>query len=66
MISVTTFRRVSACVGGDSRYVSGMFELTRREQWLVAGFVFVFLLGLGVGHWREKIPPPPAVAPVGR
>lgn len=33
-----------------------MFELTRREQLLVAGFVFILLLGLGVQHWRQTRP----------
>lgn len=33
-----------------------MFELTRREQLLVAGFVFILLLGLGVQHWRGTRP----------
>ncbi len=43
-----------------------MFELTRREQTLVVGFVFIFVLGLGVRHWRELRPDnaaPAAVAP---
>ena len=35
-----------------------MFELTRREQALVVGVVLVFLLGLGVMHWRNDSPPP--------
>jgi len=30
-----------------------MFELTRREQALVAGLVVVFLLGLGTMQWRN-------------
>ena len=38
--------------------VSRMFELTRNEQALVAGFLLIFLLGLGVGHWRESAPLP--------
>ena len=33
-----------------------MFELTRREQLLVAGFVFILLLGLGAQHWRQTRP----------
>ncbi len=33
-----------------------MFELTRSEQALVAGFVFIFLLGFGVKQWRESAP----------
>lgn len=33
-----------------------MFELTRREQSLIAGFLFVLVLGLGVKHWRETHP----------
>jgi hypothetical protein len=33
-----------------------MFELTRREQMLVAGFVFILVLGLGVQHWRQTRP----------
>ena len=43
-----------------------MFELTRREQTLVVGFVFILVLGLGVRHWRETRPDnaaPAAVAP---
>jgi hypothetical protein len=36
--------------------MSLMFELTRREQLLVAGFVFILLLGLGVQHWRQTRP----------
>jgi hypothetical protein len=46
--------------------VSLMFELTRREQTLVVGFVFILVLGLGVRHWRETRPDnaaPAAVAP---
>lgn len=35
---------------------SSMFELTRREQSLIAGFLFVLVLGLGVKHWRETHP----------
>lgn len=30
-----------------------MFELTRREQLLVACVLGILLLGLGVRHWRE-------------
>jgi len=33
-----------------------MFELTRREQTLVVGIVFILVLGLGVWHWRESRP----------
>lgn len=33
-----------------------MFELTRREQTLVMGIVFILVLGLGVRHWRESRP----------
>ncbi|MEI8292685.1 MAG: hypothetical protein WCG66_01720 [bacterium] len=33
-----------------------MFELTRREQTLVVGFVFILVLGLAVRHWRESHP----------
>jgi len=33
-----------------------MFELTRREQTLVVGFVFILVLGIGVRHWRESRP----------
>ena len=36
--------------------VALMFELTRREQTLVVGFVFILVLGLGVRHWRESHP----------
>ena len=31
-----------------------MFELTRREQVIVAGFVLIFMLGLGTMHWRNS------------
>jgi len=31
-----------------------MFGLTRNEQALVAGFLFIFLLGFGVRQWRES------------
>ena len=34
--------------------VAVMFELTRREQTLVVGFVFILVLGLVVRHWRES------------
>jgi hypothetical protein len=37
-----------------------MFELTRREQTLVAGIVFILVLGLGVRHWRNPYPARPA------
>lgn len=30
-----------------------MFDLTRREQAVVAGFLFLLILGSGVKHWRE-------------
>jgi hypothetical protein len=30
-----------------------MFELTRREQALLAGIMAAFLVGLGVKHWRD-------------
>jgi len=30
-----------------------MFELTRREKALIAGFVCIFLLGFGVKQWRD-------------
>jgi hypothetical protein len=30
-----------------------MFDLTRREQAVVAGFLVLLVLGLGVKHWRE-------------
>lgn len=36
--------------------IIGMFELTRREQLLVVGFVFILLLGLGVQQWRQARP----------
>jgi hypothetical protein len=32
-----------------------MFELTRREKVLIAGFVFIFLLGFGVKQWRDTV-----------
>ena len=44
----------SPCTVRESRYGRGMFELTRREKVLVAGFVFIFLLGFGVKQWRES------------
>ena len=31
-----------------------MFDLTRREQAVVAGFLILLVLGLGVKHWRES------------
>lgn len=37
-----------------------MFGLTRNEQAVVIGFVFVFLLGFGVKQWRDSA----AAAPV--
>ncbi len=37
-----------------------MFGLTRNEQAVVIGFVFVFLLGFGVKQWRDSA----VVAPV--
>jgi hypothetical protein len=36
--------------------LAAMFELTRREQLVVAGFLLVFTLGLGVKQWRETLP----------
>ena len=36
-----------------------MFGLTRNEQALIAGFVFIFLLGFGVKQWRESAQMPP-------
>lgn len=33
-----------------------MFELTRREQTLVVGIVFILVLGLGVRYWRGHLP----------
>ena len=42
--------------------VTVMFELTRREQTLVVGFVFILVLGLGVRHWRESHPDNAAIA----
>ncbi len=43
--------------------VSAMFDLTRREQALLAGVIAVFLLGLGTMHWRSvSAPQPPAPA----
>lgn len=35
-------------------YSHPMFELTRQEQALVAAVLFLFLLGLGVQHWRQR------------
>jgi hypothetical protein len=39
-----------------------MFDLTRREQAVVAGFLFLLVLGFGVKHWRETrgLQQPPA------
>gem|GEM_PF-1861890 len=34
-----------------------MFELTRREQLALVGFLCIFVLGLGVMHWRGTIHP---------
>jgi hypothetical protein len=31
-----------------------MFELTRREKGLIAGFILIFLLGFGVRQWRDS------------
>ncbi len=41
-----------------------MFDLTRREQAVVAGFLILLVLGLGVKHWRETRgfqPVPPSI-----
>jgi hypothetical protein len=42
-----------------------MFELTRREKALIAGFLFIFLLGFGVRQWRDAaaFQPQPAQVP---
>jgi DNA-binding transcriptional regulator YbjK len=32
-----------------------MFELTRQEQVIVAGFVLIFMLGFGTMHWRNSV-----------
>jgi hypothetical protein len=40
--------------------VISMFGLTRNEQAVVIGFVFVFLLGFGVKQWRDSSAAPPA------
>jgi hypothetical protein len=39
-----------------------MFDLTRSEQAVVAGFLFLLVLGFGVKHWRESrgLQQPPA------
>jgi hypothetical protein len=39
-----------------------MFDLTRSEQAVVAGFLFLLVLGFGVKHWRETrgLQQPPA------
>ena len=42
-----------------------MLDLTRREQAVVAGFLFLLVLGLGVKHWRETRglqPTPPEIS----
>jgi predicted negative regulator of RcsB-dependent stress response len=31
-----------------------MFELTRQEKVLIAGFILIFLLGFGVKQWRDS------------
>ena len=46
--------QASPCAGRESRYRRGMFELTRREKGLIAGFVLIFLLGFGVRQWRDS------------
>ena len=40
-----------------------MFDLTRREQAVVAGFLMLLILGLGVKHWRETHGLQPVAAP---
>jgi len=47
-------RQPAPCTIGESRYRRGMFELTRREKVLIAGFIFIFLLGFGVRQWRDS------------
>jgi hypothetical protein len=39
-----------------------MFDLTNREQWLIAGAIAILVLGFGMQHWREKAPEPAAAA----
>lgn len=43
-----------------------MFDLTRREQAVVAGFLLLLILGFGVKHWREAHGLQPAPSPVGQ
>ena len=47
-------RQPSPCTIRESRYRRVMFELTRREKVLIAGFLFIFLLGFGVKQWRDS------------
>jgi hypothetical protein len=63
VFSRTFLRADQGCVAwlaptGIPAMVTGMFGLTRNEQALVAGFLLIFLLGLGVGHWRGSAPLP--------
>ncbi len=41
--------------------VAGMFELSRREQALVAAVLFLFVLGIGVQYLRSSAPFDPAM-----
>lgn len=43
-----------------------MFDLTRREQAVVAGFLVLLVLGLGVKQWRETRGFQPVPAAVGQ
>lgn len=38
-----------------------MFDLTIREQWLIAGAISILMLGFGMQHWREKAPGPATI-----
>jgi len=53
-IRIGCFHQPSPCTIRESRYRRGMFELTRREKGLIAGFVFIFLLGFGIRQWRDS------------
>lgn len=59
------FAPTTPCALRESRYCREMFELTRREKTLIAGFIFVFLLGFGVRQWRDSsaFEPKPAQVP---
>jgi hypothetical protein len=43
-----------------------MFDLTRPEQAVLAGFLILLILGLGVKHWRETHGQQPTPPPIGQ